>query len=129
MKLLQLYIPWREEDDIKGNCHSFKEKFGQVESTIKPNILKHDSYFGQYEIDPDDLLDNYNPTSESEFDNEDDNEFGMINPDLLDLDFDDDSGTSTAPNASTRKLLSHVKYIMKCLPSLMNANYFCLISS
>ena len=46
---------------------------------IKPNILKHDSYFGQYEIDPDDLLDNYNPTSESESDNEDDNEFGMIN--------------------------------------------------
>ena len=30
MKLLQLYMPWRDEDDIKGNCHSFKEKFGQV---------------------------------------------------------------------------------------------------
>ena len=63
--------------------------------------MNHDSYFGRYEIDPDDLLDNYNPTSESESDNEDDNEFGMINPDLLDLDFEDDSGKTTAPIAST----------------------------
>ena len=31
LKLLQLYMPWRNEDEIKGYCHSYEEKFGQVE--------------------------------------------------------------------------------------------------
>ena len=91
MKLLQLYMPWRDEDDIKGNSHSYEEKFDEVESSIKPNIVRHDPYFGRYDLDPDDLLDNCYAASESDDDDKDDNEFGMINPDLLDLDLDEDS--------------------------------------
>ena len=100
LKLLQLYMPWRNEEDILGDCHTYQEKFEQVETTIKPNIYKHDIYFGKYDIDEDDLLPVYeNSDAESE---ENDADFGMLNPDLLDLDMDEGhDGNTSAPVAST----------------------------
>ena len=55
MILLQLYMSWRNEDNIKGDYHTYGEKFTAVESSIKPNILKHDPNFEKYDIDVHDL--------------------------------------------------------------------------
>ena len=44
LKLLQLYMPWRNEDEIKGDCYTYEEKYTEVELDIKPNIYKHDPY-------------------------------------------------------------------------------------
>ena len=49
-------MPWRNEEEIKGDCHTYKEKFDMVESDIMQNILKHDPYFGRNDIDADDLI-------------------------------------------------------------------------
>ena len=46
--LLQLYLPWRNEDDLKGNFSTYKEMFDHVQSDIQSNIFKHDPYFEQY---------------------------------------------------------------------------------
>ena len=100
MILLQLYMPWRNEDNIKGDCPTYGEKFSADELSIKPNILKHDPNFEKYDIDPDDL--HHYADSESESDEADD-DYGMINPDLIDLDYDEnsDDGNSTVPVPST----------------------------
>lgn len=100
MIVLQLYTPWRNEDNIKGDCPTYGEKFISVELSIKPNILKHDPNFEKYDIDLDDL--HHYADSESESD-EGDHDFGMINPDLIDLDYDEnsDDGNTTVPVPST----------------------------
>ena len=114
LKMLQLYMPWRNEDKIKGDCHTYEEKYNQVEPMIKPNIYKHDPYFGIHDIDLNDLLDNY-VVSESESD-EDNDDFGMLNPDLLDLDMEEDNDENNVPVASTtvesRSLLPEQYYEM-----------------
>ena len=43
--LLQLYLPWRDENDLKGDFSSYQEMYEHVELDIKPNILKHEPYF------------------------------------------------------------------------------------
>ena len=57
MTLLQLYMPCRDEDNLKGTYHPFQEKYLDVESTIKPNILKHNKYCETFDTG-DDILDN-----------------------------------------------------------------------
>ena len=101
MILLQLYMPWVNEDNKKGNCATYEEKFNEVELVIKPNILRHDVNFEKYDgIDPDDLP-RYS-SSESEPDDEDGNDFGMIHPDLIDLDYNDNNNDdNTVPVPST----------------------------
>ena len=87
MTLLQLYMPWRDEDNLKGTYRTFEEKYLNVESVIMPNILKHNKYFETFDID-DDILDNqydYSSSNDSS-DNDDENEFSMLNPDLIDFD-------------------------------------------
>ena len=99
MILLQLYLSWRNEDELKGDGHTYEEKYGQVESIIMPNILKHEPCFEKYDLDLEDL-EYYDDGSESEFDEVDD-DFSMINPDLLDLDSDEGSDEIGVPSTST----------------------------
>ena len=56
--LLQLYMPWRDEDNLKGTYHTFQKKYLDVESIMKPNILTHNKYFETFDID-DDILGNH----------------------------------------------------------------------
>ena len=102
MTLLQLYMPWRDEDHIKEGCSSYKEKFDEVESDILPNIQRHDAFYGKFDLDDEDLLNNcYDSSDDDDDDDDNDNEFGMLHPDLLDLDMEADSGTNNGPVASS----------------------------
>ena len=88
--LLQLYLPWRNEDELKGNFSTYEERYSNVESIIRRNILKHDPYFEKCDMNLDDMLEN-----QVDFDSEDDDgpenrsEFNFINPELLDYDTSD----------------------------------------
>ena len=102
MTLLQLYLPWRTEDQIKGNCSTYNEKFQSVTDVIKCNILRHNYDFEKYDINQDDIR----HFSESESSDSDiDNDYGMLNPDLIDQDPDDDDhnneNNNTIPVPST----------------------------
>ena len=102
MTLLQLYVPWRDEDNLKGT-YAFEEKYVAVESTIKPNILKHKKYFETLDSN-DDILDNhydYSSSNDNSDDNDYENEFSMLNPDLIDFDSrDEDNGTIDEPTGA-----------------------------
>ena len=121
MTLLQLYMPWRDEDNLKGTYHTFQEKYLDVESTIKPNILKYNKYFEAFDID-DDILDNhydYSSSNDNNCNDEDyENEFSMLNLDLLDYDSRDEHNgandepvgpiaSASIPNASLPREVFH----------------------
>ena len=91
--LLQLYYPWRDERELKEDFSSYQEMYEHVELDIKPNILKHEPYFEQLELDLDDMLDNViDDDSDYEGQEYDANEFNFLNPDLLDVGIEDNDG-------------------------------------
>ena len=103
--LLQLYMPWRDEDNLKETYHTFQEKYLNVESIIKPNILTHNKYFETFDID-DDILGNhydYSSFNDNTSDGDDyENEFSVVNPDLLDYDSrDEHNGANDEPVGPT----------------------------
>ena len=86
MRFLQLYMTWRNEDELKQENQS---------GDILFNIKKHEPYFN---IDYEELQNfNFFQTGEEE----DNAEFSMINPNLLDLDLEDRDNVSNAPVVST----------------------------
>ena len=89
MTLLQLYMPWRDADNLKGTYHTFQEKYLDAESTIKLNILKHNKYIETFDTG-DDLQDNCYYYSSSNDNNSDnvhyENGFSMLHLDLLNYD-------------------------------------------
>ena len=96
MILLQLYMPWRDESDIKGNFSTYQEKFVSVETDIKQNILKHEPYFEEVDLDLDDLMANM-MDDDDDPDNEGPNrtDFNFLNPDLLDVNGGNNDGNPT----------------------------------
>ena len=96
LRVLQLYMPWRSEDELKGDFDTYEEKYDEVESLIKPNVEKHEPYI---DLDYDDLN---HPYLSEEDDDEIDDDFSMINPELLDLDLEEaGNNTNTVPVAAT----------------------------
>ena len=92
--LLQLYLPWRDESELKGHFSSYQEKFASVETNIKRNILKHEPYFEELDLDLDNLMANMmddDPTNEGP----DRTDFNFLNPDLLDVDAGNSDRDST----------------------------------
>ena len=93
MTLLQLYMPWSNEDNLKGTYHTFEEKYLVAESTIKPNILKHNECFETLDSN-DDIPDNHydysSSTDNSDGDNDYENDFSMLNHNLIDFDSRDE---------------------------------------
>ena len=83
MTLLQLYWPWRDETSLKDGFLSYQEKFENEEPFIKSNIERHDCFFGIYD-DDEDMIGNVYQSSDNENETCAD-EFGMLNPNLLDL--------------------------------------------
>ena len=100
-------MPWRNEDDLKRDCSTYTEKFEFVKDEIMRNIEKHDVFYGKFDLD--DLLDEVLDGAEYDLldEHKEDNgpsDYGMLNPDLLDLNSDeqgDPSQPSTVPVASS----------------------------
>ena len=103
MMLLQLYLPWRSEDQIRGKFSTFSERYQSVVDSIKPNIARHNHDFEKYDISQDDVR----HFSESESESDIECEYGMLNPDLIDQDcVNDDNNneersTITVPSTVT----------------------------
>ena len=94
-------MPWRDKDNLKGTYHTFEEKYLAIESTIKPNILKHSKYFETLDSNNDVLDNHYDYSSSvdnSDDDNDYENKFSVLNPDLIDFGSrDEDNGAVDEP--------------------------------
>lgn len=79
-------MPWRNEDELKGDFPTFESKYRHVEMSIKDNIYKHDPYFDKIDIDVNDLSTNtYNVSSDENDSDSYTEQISFINPNLLDL--------------------------------------------
>ena len=95
LRLLQLYMPWRNENELKQDNHSYEDRYKEVEGDILCNIKKHEPYLDiNYEE-----LQNFTFVQSDE--EEDNTEFSMINPNLLNLDLDDSDNVIIATTVST----------------------------
>ena len=95
LRLLQLYMLWRNENELKQDNQSYEDRYKEVESDTLCNIKKHEPYL---DIDYQELQ-NFNFVQS---DKEEDNaEFSMINPNLLDLDLGDSDSVNNATAVST----------------------------
>ena len=78
----QFYIPRRNENELKQDNQSYEDIYKEVEGDILCNIKKQEPYLDiNYEE-----LQNFNSVQSDE--EEDNAEFSMINPNLLDLDLE-----------------------------------------
>ena len=94
-RLLQLYMPWKNENELKQDNQSYENRHIEVEGDILCNIKKHESYLDiNYEE-----LQNFNFVQSDE--EEDNAEFSIINPNLLDLDLEDSDNVINATAVST----------------------------
>ncbi|XP_066914113.1 ATP-dependent DNA helicase pif1-like [Clytia hemisphaerica] len=101
MVLLQLYMPWENENDLKGNCATFEERYFEVEEEIRPNILKHDPNFDAVnEIDINEVPVYNSSDSENSSSDENDNDYCNIHPDLIDIDYENGVNDSTNDTSS-----------------------------
>ena len=89
LRILQLYLPWRDENDLKHDDGTYATKYEEVESDILDNIKRHEPYL---QIDYDDLYNHETLESENDDDDDDNNEFSMLNPNLLDYEDENLSG-------------------------------------
>ena len=104
--LLQLYVPWGNEEDLKRDYSTNAEKLKFVKDDITRNIEKHDALHGKFDLD--DLLNEVLDGVDHDLFDEDEedngtSDYGMFNPDLLNLNSDkqgDSSEPSTVPVAS-----------------------------
>ena len=95
MVLLQLYMPWRDENAIIDSFASYEDKFNDVFPNIEDNILERKPYFGIWGLDDDDLENNLHimdidgsHESENDNDNPSDNEYSVFDPNFLILTVD-----------------------------------------
>ena len=86
LRLLQLYMPWRNENELKQDNQSYEDRHKELEDDILWNIKKHEK------------LQNFNFVQSDE--GEDNAEFSMINPNLLDQDLEDSDNVINATAAS-----------------------------
>ena len=102
MTLLQLYMPWTNENDLISGCSSYAEKFKQVKDAIMSNIRKHDACYGKFDLDEDMLFERDDSDNVSNNSDDEPCGFGMLNPDLLDLNSNNSSNNTTiGPVASS----------------------------
>ena len=81
---LRWFKTWRNESELQSGSSSYEEKFKHIETEILPNISNHDCFYGVY--DDEDLMNvTHGPVNDDDTDDSS-SEYGMLNPDLLDLD-------------------------------------------
>ena len=90
LRLLQLYMPWRNENELTQDNQSYEDRYKEVEDGILCNIKKHVPFL---DIDNEDLEIFDFVQSEEE---EDNTEFSVINPNFVDLDLKDSDSMSNA---------------------------------
>ena len=44
LRLLQLYMPWRNENELKQDNHNYEDRYKDVEGDILCNIKKYEPY-------------------------------------------------------------------------------------
>ena len=86
-------MPWINENELKQANQSYEDRYKDVGDDILCNIKKQ-SYF---DVDYEELQ-NFNIIQSDEEDNA---EFSIINPNLLNPDFEDSDSVSNAPAVST----------------------------
>ena len=93
LTILQLYMPWKTDIDLKGNFDTYEEKFNTVKKDIMANISKHDINFEKnLDNDLNTFLDrpvSDTDNSDTESEKDDENEYNMIHPDIIDVNVDD----------------------------------------
>ena len=95
LQLLRLYMPWTNESELKQGSKSYEDRYKEVENDIMCNITKHEPYL---DIDYEELENvSFVHSDEGE---ENNTEFSVINPDLLDLGLEVSDDVSNAPVAS-----------------------------
>ena len=94
LRLLQFYMSWRNENELKQDNQSYEDRYKEVEGNILCNIKKQPYLDINYEE-----LQNFNFVQSDE--EEDNAEFSMINPNLLDLDLEDSDNVINATSVST----------------------------
>ncbi len=110
MTMLQLYFPWRCQNELKSNGQ-YSHKFMQVYQMIEPNINKFQPYS---DIDPDELQNMFEQQyDESSSENESDvsdYEYTSLNPELLGLADESTQAIQTSVNefATFSKLTKHI---------------------
>ena len=97
LRLVQLYLPWRNEDELKHEDGTYKSKYKEVENEILVNIKQHKPYV---DIDYEDIYNCDIHESDNE-DEENDPNFSMFNPNLIDYDEDVTNSTTSGPITPT----------------------------
>ena len=88
-------MPWTNESELKQGSKSYEDRYKEVENDIMCNITKHEPYL---DIDYEELENvSFVHSDEGE---ENNTEFSVINPDLLDLGLEVSDDVSNAPVAS-----------------------------
>ena len=105
LRILQLYLPWREEDELIHEDGTYQSKFLEVESTIVGKIEEFERY---EDIDFEDLEYAGLLSSHSDSDNDDsENQFSALDPSLLECVVDDDDAMPRHPDSAAR-----IRYIL-----------------
>ena len=107
MTLLQLYMSWRNEEDLKRDCYTYLKKFEFVKNDIMRNIKKHYAFYCNFDLD--DLLGEVLDGVDNNLLDKDEkgngpNDHGMLNPDLLDLN-SIEQGDPSQPSTANHHLL------------------------
>ena len=94
LRFIQLYMHWRNENELRQENQSYEDKYKEVEGNSLCNLKKHELYL---DIDYEELQ-NFNFVQSDEEDNA---EFSMINPSLLDVDLEESDSVINASAVST----------------------------
>jgi len=98
MRLLQLYLPWRKEEDLLHEDGTYTSKFNAVRDEIIDTIKIYEPVHQITEEEIDEVLANIDFDSEDEADM-DDPEFAALNPENID-DFADNQVNTTLPSGA-----------------------------
>ena len=90
-------MPWRNEDELKHEDGTCESKYKEIENEILVNMKQHETYV---DIDYEDIYNCDIHESDNE-DEENDPNFSMFNPNLIDYDEDFTNSTTSGPIAPT----------------------------
>ena len=97
LRIVQLYLPWRNEDELKHEDGTYESKYKEVENEISVNRKRHEPYV---DIDYEEIYNRDLQESDNE-DEEQDPNFSMFDPNLIDYDEDVTNSTTSGPIAPT----------------------------
>ena len=98
LKLLQLYLPWRDESELRHANGTYESKFAHVQHQIQEVIQKHQSY---EDIDLDDLKNNLDTDSDDDGNESDEIEYMSLRPGILDISDESDNDLTSTNNCSS----------------------------